>query len=268
MLDIGPYTYYLGGIIYFFVFVCGLILGSFLNSWMWRVRDNIRILSNARSICPFCRYQLRWYENIPLFSWIFLRAHCKNCGKKIHWSYFFVELFTGLLLIFVSYQFLNMPHFSEWNLFRDVFFLTFLIIIFVYDCRYKEVIEKVVWSGALVGLLINRYALHFTWGNLWWGALVGFGFFFLQYIISHGRWIGGGDVRLGLMLGFWLGWPNIAVALFLAYIIGAVVAVPLLVLKKVGRQTEVPFGVFLAVGTFIAIYYGPELIQWYLGLMR
>lgn len=268
MIDIGPYIYYLGGVIYFLVFICGLVLGSFLNSWMWRVRENIRIFSNARSICPFCRYQLRWYENIPLLSWIGLRAHCKNCGRRIHWSYLLVELFTGLLLMFISYQFLARPHFSEWNLFRDVFFLTFLIIIFVYDCRYREVIEKVVWCGALIGLLINRYALHFTWGSLLIGALVGFGFLFLQYAASRGRWIGGGDVRLGLMLGIWLGWPNILLAFFLAYVIGAIVAAPLLIFKKVGWKYQVPFGAFLAIGALLAIYYGPPMIQWYEGMMK
>lgn len=267
-MDLGQYTYYLGGILYFFVFICGLILGSFLNSWMWRVHDNIRILSNSRSICPFCHYQLRWYENIPLLSWIFLRAHCRNCRRKIHYSYFFVELFTGLLMVYVSHKFLAMQHFSEWNLFRDVFFITFLIVIFVYDWRYKEVIEKLVWSGLIIGLLINHYALHYTWGNMLLGMLFGVGFFWLQYVVSHGRWIGGGDIRLGLMFGAWLGWPNIVLAIFLAYLIGALAVTPLLIFNKKDMRSEVPFGTFLAVGVFITIYYGNNFVNWLAGLMR
>lgn len=268
MIDLGRYSPLFGGFIYLYIFICGLILGSFLNSWMWRVRDNIRIFSNSRSICPHCRYQLHWYENMPLLSFLFLRAHCSNCKQKIHFSYFFVELITGFLLIFVSLQFLKMPSFSEWQFLRDVLFLTYLMVIFVYDFRYREVLTSLTWSGAIIAILINYYALNYSLWLMFLGMLVAGGFFLLQYVISRGRWIGGGDVRLGFMIGAWLGWPNVLVALFFAYIFGAIVSVLLLILKKADRKTKIPFGTFLAMGTFFALYYGERIVTWYLGMMR
>ncbi len=268
MLDLGSYIVLLGGIIYFFVFILGLILGSFLNSWMWRVHDNIKILSNSRSMCPHCRYQLRWYENIPLFSWLILRAHCSNCKKPIHWSYPVVELATGLLMMFIVEQHLKLVHFSEWILLRDVCFLTLLIITFVYDLRYKIILSRIIWAGTIIGFLINILALNFSYSSLLLGMAIGGGFFLFQYLVSNGRWIGGGDVRMGVMMGAWLGWQNTIVALFIAYIFGALVGVVLLYFKKADGKTEVPFGTFLAVGTFLAIYYGNNLLNWYLQLLK
>jgi len=268
MLDLGNYTAFLGGIIYFFVFILGLILGSFLNSWMWRVRDNIKILSNSRSMCPDCRYQLRWYENIPLVSWLFLRAHCSNCKKTIHWSYFAVELSAGFLMMYVVGQHVKLVHFSEWTLLRDVCFLTLLIITFVYDLRHKIILPKLVWAGTIIGFLINILTLNFLPSSLFLGMVIGGGFFLLQYIVSNGRWIGGGDVRFGIMMGAWLGWQNTIVALFIAYVLGALVGTILLLFKKADGKTEIPFGTFLAVGTFLAIYYGTPLVDWYLQILR
>ncbi len=269
MFDIGPDLVAYSYIVYVFVFLCGLALGSFLNSWIWRTRENIRIVTaSAFSICPHCRRRLQWYENIPVVSYVFLRGKCRTCKKPIPWHYTAVEIATAILLPVVVLPFLNVVHFSEWNLVRDVFFLTFLIVIFIYDLRYQEVLSRIVWPGFFIGLLINHYALHYTFGSLMIGATVGGGFFLLQYFISKGRWIGGGDVRLGFMMGVWLGWPNILVALFVAYVLGALVAVGLLIGKKKQMASEIPFGTFLAVGTFIALYYATDIVNWYLGLIR
>lgn len=267
MLDLGSYIVLLGGIVYVFVFILGLILGSFLNSWMWRVRDNIKIISNSRSMCPNCRYQLTWYENIPVISWLVLRAHCSNCKKSIHWSYPVVELSAGFLMLYIVQQHLKLVHFSEWALLRDVSFLTLLIIIFVYDLRYKIILSRVVWAGTIIGFLINIFVLNFAASTFLLGMIIGGGFFLLQYLISNGRWIGGGDVRMGVMMGAWLGWQNTLVALFIAYILGALIGSGLLLLKKANGKTEIPFGVFLAVGTLIALYHGNSLVNWYIKLL-
>jgi len=268
MLDLGNYTSLFGGIIYFFIFLLGLILGSFLNSWMWRVRDNVRVLANSRSICVACRRQLKWYENIPLISWLVLKGRCRTCKVKISLFYPLVELTTACLLVFVVWRYFSMGHFSEWEMLRDVFFLTFLIIIFVYDLRYKIILSRIVWSGAIIGFLINVFYLNYSASLLWLGMLVGGGFFYFQYLISKGRWIGGGDVRMGIMMGAWLGWPNVLVALFFAYILGAVFALILMFLKKADGKTEVPFGTFLAIGTFFTIYHGGAVLDWYLRFLK
>lgn len=268
MLDLGYYTAILGGLVYFFVFLLGLVLGSFLNSWMWRVRENIRILAKTRSICVNCRRQLSWYENIPFFSWLILHGKCRTCKKDIPFHYALVEVATALLMVFVFHQHVKLIHFSEWTLLRDVFFLTLLIIIFVYDWLYQLILSRIIWCGAIIGFAINVLFLNYSVVSLLIAMAVGGGFFLLQFLISKGKWIGGGDVRMGVMMGAWLGWPNILVALFVAYVVGAFVGVFLLLFKKANRNSEIPFGTFLALGTFFSIYYGTPLITWYMSLLR
>lgn len=253
--------------VYIFNFIFGLILGSFLNSWIWRRRENIRIVGDY-SVCVHCRRDLKWWENIPLFSFLFLKGKCSTCKKNIPWHYFAVEFFTGLIFLGMTYYHLNTPCFSEWLVMRDVLFVTVLIIVFVYDFRYQLIPVEVVWIGFLFGGAINLLALGYTIENLIIGMLIGGGFFLLQYVVSKGRWIGGGDVRLGLMMGIWLGYPKILLALFIAYISGAIVGTFLLLTKKADRQTAIPFGTFLAIGTFIAIFQGDYIINWFFGLLK
>ena len=268
MFNLGIYTAYLGNTFYILVFVFGLILGSFLNSVIWRLRDNIAIFTRSRSMCTHCRNQLSWKENIPLISWLVLKGKCLHCQKDISLYYPLVELGTAVMFTFIVHQYLPNAQFSEWSLVRDLFFITFLIIIFVQDLRYQEISTDIVWIGAIVGVAINLGFLGQTFNNLALGALIGGGFFLAQYLISQGRWIGGGDVRMGFMMGVWLGWPNVLVALFLAYVLGAIVGIYLLVTKKAGGNTAIPFGTFLAVGTVISLYAGTGMINWYVGLLR
>lgn len=268
MLDLSAYTNYLGSIAYFLIFFFGLILGSFLNSIVWRLWDNIAIFSRSRSICVNCRQQLSWKENIPLISWLVLKGHCAHCKKDISTYYPLVELGVAISLTLVAYHYFPTPHFSEWSLLRDFIFLAFLVVIFVQDLRYQVILSNVVWIGAVFGLIINVSFLNYNFNSLALGALIGGGFFLAQYLLSNGRWIGGGDVRLGVMMGLWLGWQNTVVAIFLAYVVGAIFAVLLLITKRADRKTAIPFGTFLAASTVVAMYWGQSLIQWYVGLLK
>lgn len=271
MINVIGWIQTLDFLFYLFVFVTGLCLGSFLNSWMWRTRDNTRI-TNGRSICIHCRRQLRWWENIPLFSYIFLGGRCRTCHKKIPLHYTVVELGTALALVVIFHYHVNslggQDLFSEWHVLRDVFFLTILIITFVYDYLYEEVLIRMTTAGILIGFLINLLTLHYSGFSMFLGMFVAAGFFLLQYLISRGRWIGGGDIWIGAMMGVWLGWPLVLVALFLAYIFGAAVSVVLLLVKKKKMGAQLPFGVFLSVATFFTIYYGTDVLSWYLNLLK
>ena len=142
------------------------------------------------------------------------------------------------------------------------------MVIFIFDGLYKVILPQVVAAGALVGLAANIFDLHYSPLSLLWGVIFAVGFFGGQFLISKGRWIGGGDIWLGAMMGIWLGWPNILVAIFLAYILGAIVAIFLIIFKKKSWQTEIPFGTFLAIGTFFALYHGQQVIDWYWGLLK
>lgn len=258
--------YFFTSLFHIYIFILGLVLGSFLNSWIWRHRENIRIVG-GRSMCIFCRRQLKWWENIPLLSFLFLKGRCYTCQKKISWQYPLIEFGMAVSLTFIYFYHSHFIDFNPILFFRDVFFLTFLIIIFSYDFLYKIILPSIVWLGSFVGLFLNIFYLGFSIKNLLLGAVIGGGFFFIQYIVSKGRWIGGGDVRMGVMMGVWLGWQNVLVALFFAYVVGAIFSVVVLILKKKTLVSEIPFGTFLALGTFFAMYWGNDLIKWYLSLI-
>lgn len=253
--------------IYLLTMGLGLILGSYLNSWVWRVHEG-KYKLGGRSVCVHCGRILGWYENIPLASFIALRGKCRTCQKPIPADYFWVELFTALLFVGVTYYHLHLPALNPWHFFRDLFFTALLIVIFIYDLKYQEILTGVVWAGALVGLAINFSQLLLTPYSLLLGVASGWAWFAAQYYGSRGRWVGGGDVRLGAMLGIWLGWPQILVGLFLSYMLGALVAVPLLLTGKKGLKSEIPFGTFLAVGAGITIFYGQTILHWYLSFLR
>ncbi len=251
---------------YIFVFVCGAILGSFLNSWMWRTRENIRILALSRSVCIYCHRQLAWYENIPLVSFFMLRRSCRTCGRSIPQQYFIVELITALLLTLIFYIQMHYGVFDVWRWWRDIFFLSLLIIIFFYDYNYGVILSRVIWLGAVIGGLINYFALDMLPGSMICAAVLVGGFFWLQYALSRGRWIGGGDVRFGVLMGMWLGWPQVLVAIGVAYLLGAVAAIILLIKKQASMHSALSFGTFLSVGTLVSLYAADSIIDWYTSL--
>jgi prepilin signal peptidase PulO-like enzyme (type II secretory pathway) len=253
-------------LVYFGVFILGLLLGSYLNSWMWRVHEGKWILG-GRSVCIHCNRQLNWYENVPLVSFVWLRGICRTCHESIPMDYFLVELCTAFLLVWLVYYHGTGAPTEYWYFLRDVFFVALLIVTFVYDAKYSLVLSGVISAGAVVGLWFNIVKFGFTWESLSLGMAIGGGFFLLQYLVSRGRWVGGGDIRIGLMMGAWLGWPQILVALFFSYIIGATVAIPLLIFKRKNFKSEIPFGTFLAVGTFISLFWGTQILSGYIKMI-
>ena len=261
-----PYLADIGYFLYIIIFFLGLALGSFLNSWIWRAHENFKIV-NGRSMCPHCRRQLTWYENIPVLSCLFLGGKCRTCKHPIPKHFTFVEIGSALIFLLVAWKILNNPAFVMALFFRDIIFSILLIIIFVYDWMYQEILPQVVWFGALVGLVFNIY-LGYSLVSMLIGLSVAGGFFFLQYAVSSGKWIGGGDVRLGIMMGIWLGWPAVLVALFLSYIVGSVGSLVLLILKKKQLTSRVPFGTYLALATFITMLWGERMVGWYVRLLR
>ena len=253
---------------YFFIFLFGLAFGSFLNAWIYRVRENMKICGD-RSICPVCHSNLSWYDNIPLISYIiFLKGKCRRCKVDIHWQYPVVEFIVAIVFVLVSY--LHNFHVNlilTPELLRDLIVVFLFIFIFIYDLKYQEILDRVTLFPALL-LFWGSIAMNwFSWFDMALGILVGGGFFLLQYLISGGKWIGGGDIRLGVFMGVVLGWQNTVLALFLGYIIGAFVSIYLLVTKKKNTKSEVPFGTFLVIGTFIAMFWGGFIIDWYLSFL-
>lgn len=253
-----------------FVFLFGASIGSFLNAAMYRLRHSKSIVSD-RSRCIHCSRVLAWFDLIPIVSFLVLRGCCRMCKKPIPKAYLAVELAAALL--FVASFYLRMPtDLAVWTqphlvlLLRDWLAIAVLLFLFAYDLRYMLLPDEVTLPAILVFALLS-YVSGMEPLSLAIGIVLGGGFFLLQYLVSSGRWIGGGDIRFGALMGVLLGWPLILVGLFVSYIIGAVVAVVLIASgrKKLGQT--IPFGTFLAVGTLVTLWFGKDLLAWYLGFL-
>jgi len=263
-------------IFYIFIFLLGLCIGSFLNCAIYRLETKKTL--QGRSFCPKCKKQLLWQDLIPVFSFLFLGGKCRRCKKKISWQYPIVEIVTATLfvLIFWSLGFGWDLGFGIWDFIKLCFmfyFASVLIVIFVYDFKHYEIPDKVLIPAIAISFI---YCALFDFGgilNHLLAVLIGSGFFLSIFLISKGKWMGFGDVKLAVLMGLLLGVPNILLALFLAFLFGAIIGVILMVLpfsktgEKKSLKSEIPFGPFLITGTFFAILWGPKIINWYLNLL-
>ena len=150
--------------------------------------------------------------------------------------------------------------------FRDWFIIGVMTIIFIYDLRWYLIPDKVILPAGVMIAAANLL-LGANWLNLAISGIIGGGFFYLQFILSRGKWIGGGDIRLGLFMGLALGWPFVLLAIFLAYFIGSVAGIGLILSKKKRWGSRVPLGTFLAFSTAVVLLWGKEILAWYLNLI-
>lgn len=271
--------------IYIFVFLLGLIIGSFLNAVIYRLEIN-QSAFRGRSFCPKCRHILAWQDLAPLFSFIWLRGRCRYCGKRISIQYPLVELATGLLFLSIFNFFAQgglalgwqFSIFQFFNLFYWFYIISVLIIIFVYDLKHYIIPDKIVLPAILVSLVwilgVGNY-LPVYGGSVAGGEILGgfvnplliavgvATFFFLLIVLSKGRWMGFGDVKLVFLMGLILGYPQILIALFTAFFIGAIIGIGLIVFGKKTLRSQVPFGPFLVGGAALALFFGEIIINWY-----
>jgi len=259
----------------------GLVMGSFLNCIIYRLQTGEGFLK-GRSFCPHCRHELSWQDLIPIFSFLILKGRCRYCQKPISWQYPLVELATGIifLLIVWNLEFGICLEFGIWNLLFYLLISCFLIIIFVYDLKHYIIPDAVIYPAIAIAFLYQLFRmLNFVNWNLFgiWNVESGIlrpissaflaSLFFLAIVfLSQGKWMGLGDVKLAFLMGLFLGFPNILVALFLAFFIGAIIGIGLIISGKRTLKSEVPFGPFLITGTFIALFWGSQITNWYLSL--
>lgn len=265
------------------LFVFGLFVGSFLNVVVIRSHNKKEFL-RSRSECMHCHKKLGPLELVPLLSFIFLGGKCKKCRKKISWQYPAVELLTGVVFLLIGLQgfsfqyFPNLGWFSYvsaeygigtdlWMYFlyaRNIIFACFLILLFLYDFRYYLLPDKITIPGIILAFGINLL-LGYSIISLLIGAMLGAGFFLIQFSVSSGKWVGGGDIRMGALMGAMLGWPATVMALFLSYVMGAIFGIALMMRGEKTLKSHLPFGTFLAVGTYIVMLYYHQIFQWYIG---
>lgn len=245
-------------------FIAGLIIGSFLNVAVYRLRLVDTVLGRSR--CPHCASQIEWHDNIPLVSFILLRARCRGCKGKISWQYPLVEFLTGIVFVLVGRYFFNfLDVFSLWETGFYLIIFSLLIILLVYDWQYMEVPILIFWI--ILGVLVANF-IFISWTELNMGlgpkeltivnnligGFIGWFFFFCLVFFSKEKWMGWGDVYIGSLAGLILGWPNILLGLLLTFTIGAGVSVILILSKKTSMKSQVPFIPFLVIGTILTIF--------------
>ncbi len=255
--------------VYVIIFIFGLAIGSFMNALIYRLYNQKPIVGNVRSECPHCGHVLAWRDLIPILSFIMLIGRCRYCKKKISWQYPLVEITTAVLFVF-AFSYLGFSSYSTNQLLKVLNYwviLFALLFIFVYDLKYFLVEDVVVIPVAILSLIVNIIIGGTIWKLLLAGAAAAL-FFLFQYLITKGRGIGLGDTRIGLFMGFALSWPNIIVAIFFAYSIGLVVSLFLLLTRKRKVGAQMPFGPFLTMGTFIALFWADSIIKWYFNICK
>ncbi len=222
-----------------YVFILGLLVGSFLNVLIYRLPRELPFVK-GRSHCPRCDRVLVWYDLIPLISYIVLFGRCRSCKRHISLQYPLIELASGLLFVFAPSLL--------WLIALEIF-----LVLSVIDLRHL-----LIPDGLLVVLVALALAMRVAWhsANLLSALGIG-GFFLLIWLISHGKWIGFGDVKLGAALGLLFGFPGAIVVLYGGVVFGGLVGIILLLLRKANRKTAVPLGTFLALAAIAYILYEP-----------
>lgn len=244
------------------LFVFGLSIGSFLNVVIYRAKIKKSIV-HPQSFCPSCKHCLAWYDLIPVASFIILGGKCRYCRKRVSWQYPLVELACGVLfaLFYIKVGSINPL------LFFNLFFVSIFVVIFVYDLKYYLILDRIILSGATLAILASIFLGKPSFPAALLGSLMSGGFFAIIVLVSKGKWMGGGDVKLGFLLGFILGWPQISVALFIAFILGSIIGLLLIVLQKKTLKSAVPFGTFLTVAAIVTMLEGERILKWYLNLI-
>ncbi len=238
--------------------VLGLCVGSFVNMAVYRYVKEGKITGKKRSFCDFCGRQLGWNENIPVISWVIQRGKSKCCGNPLPRSYPVVELLTGILFLVMSYKLRVEYNVNVWQMTWGLVVVTLLVFSAVVDAKYQVLPD--FSTGVLI--VIAFLGVVFDERNLapyLLSALGGAGVLGGLNLITRGRGMGMGDVKLAVFMGLFLGWPKILVAFYVAFISGALVGLGLLMLRKVGRKSIIAFGPFLIFGTGVAWYYGSRI---------
>lgn len=255
--------------ILFLLFLLGLFFGSFLNVLIDRIPQDESVIG-GRSHCDKCRKTLKWYDLIPVLSFIILRGKCRYCYSSISLYYPIVEVITGMffvltyfyLLKFSDLRFINYDLRSYLTLFYYLMIISSLTAVFFADLKYGIIPDKIIFPAIFVSLLYFLLNTEYFIPNVISG-LGAFLFFLALHLITRGRGMGLGDVKLVFLLGLFLGFPKIVSALYLSFILGALAGLILVLLKKkrLFKGETIPFGPFLVLGSVISLLWSENLIR-------
>ncbi|MBU1557671.1 prepilin peptidase [Patescibacteria group bacterium] len=262
------------------IFIFGTVIGSFLNVVIFRYGNNLKLKSLVgRSSCMSCKKNLSWYELIPVLSFLFQKGKCCSCKSKISWQYAIVELLTGLIFLATFYVvngkslslIQNLQSFQIASLLYLLTIFSILIVITVYDIKHKIIPDGLsfLFAGlAFVTVLINSM-ISFNWIDLLAGPILATPFAFL-WLVSKGEWIGFGDAKLALGIGWFMGLIDGISSVALAFWIGSIFGVSLILLSKLQTlsfvrdnftiKSEVPFAPFLIIGMLLVFFFNWDVL--------
>ena len=243
------------------VFAFGLVVGSFLNVVIARLPAH-RSVWAPRSACLACGTPIAWHDNIPVLSFAALRGRCRACGVAISARYPVVELGTAILWSLAYRQFGLTDHFAV-----AIVLLSALVVITGIDLDHQIIPDVITMPGTVTGFVANLAIGHLSWLDSLLGILLGGGIF-LIIIVASGGGMGGGDMKLGAMLGAFLGWKVLLLSIFVSVVLGGALALGLLAAGRRGRKDPIPFGPFLALGGAIGLFWGDRLLHWYLAAFQ
>jgi leader peptidase (prepilin peptidase)/N-methyltransferase len=251
-----------------FVFVFGAIIGSFVGALTWRWPEEKSIF-DGRSICPHCKHQIRWYDNIPIFSYFILQGKCRDCKKKISKRYVSIEMLTAVSFVFF-YQFFpqvsmnliwlnKLPYLLGLSVFLSI--LSILIAVFIIDLEHQYIPDTLVFILSLlvfIVLMLSSNAGLFLYLTAGLGSAV---FLLFIHLSTLGRGMGLGDVKLALAMGLVLGYPLAVVWMFSSFVLGSIIGIILIVLKAAKFKQRIAFGPFLVLGFLLAILRGTDILE-------
>ncbi len=258
-------------IIYALMFLfLGIILGSFINAWVWRIENNLSV-AKGRSMCPHCKHTLAWYDLVPVLSYLILRGKCRYCKAKIGRQYPIIELTTGLLFM-TTYLLLAPAGVQQWIQMLLLLAVSVLLVAaYIYDSKHMELPEIFMLPAIALGVV------YFGLNIFWQGYIamipqaIALGVFILAYTalwyFSKGQWLGAGDIRLAAIMGLFLAPKQLVVGIFAAYLVGSVYGVAVLIKSKKKQGIKVPFGPFLIIGFYFGLFFGTQLARWYLSFI-
>jgi leader peptidase (prepilin peptidase)/N-methyltransferase len=251
-------------IYYVFAFLLGAAVGSFLNVCIYRLPRGTSIVFPP-SACPACGSRIAPCDNIPILGWLLLGGRCRSCKGRISWQYPAVELLNGLLTLFLFIKFQLSPTFFVLFLFCSA-----LVAVTFIDIEHQIIPDSISLPGIVVGFAVSFFLPWLGWKNSLIGIVAGGGSLLLvaygYHLLTRKEGMGGGDIKLLAMMGAFLGWKAVPFIIFSSSVVGSVVGVALMAARKKGSQLPIPFGPFLAFGAVLYIFFGRELIGWYLGL--
>lgn len=260
-------------LIVFLLFILGLAIGSFVNVVIYRAVHGDSPL-RGRSYCDHCKAPIAWYDNIPLLSFLILRRRCRACKKSIPWEYPAVELITGTLFVWwylVGFTFFQLTQ-EPLRIVQSLFWLSvgvLFVIIIVTDLLYMIIPDSTVF---LLTILTMAYRMVLVLSGAMQqqdfvlamvAAFASMLFFLFLVLGTKGQGMGLGDVKLVFPLGLLVGFPNMLVALMTAFVVGAIVGLVLLSIKRKKLKSTIPFGPFLILGAVVALLWGDIILRWY-----